>query len=166
MAAEKITQMTIPDLPERIERERKDFESLWLGLSEAQMKIVPGPQLDWSVKDLMAHIAWWEEHTIDRVERLLVGEKVLGYEDDDLDRINLEVYQSNKNRLLEEVVTWFEQGLGKLSEQINRLSKKQLNSKTLFDYGGRSLLDLLIANTFGHYAMHREDLEEFVKQVK
>ena len=61
MSEDWITYMTADDLLARAGSERADLAALWQGLNREQMTRRPGPQPDWSVKDLIAHITWWEQ---------------------------------------------------------------------------------------------------------
>ena len=47
------TQMTSYDLLEKIRQDRAGLALLWSGLTEEQMMQRPGPQADWSVKDIL-----------------------------------------------------------------------------------------------------------------
>ena len=48
------THMAPRDLLERIRKDRAALAALWDGLTEEQMVRRPGPQEDWSVRDLIA----------------------------------------------------------------------------------------------------------------
>jgi hypothetical protein len=53
--------MNKAELIEAIRSERAELEALWAGATEEQMTRRPGPQADWSVKDLIAHLVSWEQ---------------------------------------------------------------------------------------------------------
>jgi len=69
------THMTPQDLLDRIHQGRQALAALWCGLTKEQMIRRPGPQEDWSVKDLVAHITWWESFILERVTDLVNGAK-------------------------------------------------------------------------------------------
>ena len=54
---------------ERIRKDREVLAALWGGLTEERMVRHPGPQEDWSVKDLIAHTMWWEDFILQRGSR-------------------------------------------------------------------------------------------------
>src|SRR5919202_3869508 len=39
------------------------FEESYAGLSESQL-LIPGVTGDWSVRDIIAHVTWWEEEAL------------------------------------------------------------------------------------------------------
>jgi len=164
MSENEITYMSGKDLIARTKKDRADFASLWNGLTEAQMTQVPGPQDDWSVKDLILHIIWWENYMVERIGKIVAGTdeaKKL-----DLDEINAEILENNKDRPLPEVLTDFENNLAGVESLILGLTDEQINDADAVDYGGRQLLKFLISDTFGHYGTHRPDLEQYIQQIK
>lgn len=158
---EKITYITQTDLLERIQTDRSSFASLWENLSDTQMTERPGPQNDWSVKDLIAHIVWWENTVMSRVKNILAGKDATRSET--IDEINERVFQENKDRELSIILSEFNANLPKLESLISRLSDEQINDPNLVNIKDRALRDYLIGDTFGHYDMHREDLQHFVE---
>lgn len=47
----------------RLDKSWKDFEESYRGLSGAQ-QLVPGVTGGWSVRDIIAHVTWWEEEAL------------------------------------------------------------------------------------------------------
>jgi hypothetical protein len=70
MTANHNTQMTPHDLLAQIRKDRAAMAKLWGCLTEEQMTHRPGPQADWSVKDLIAHMTWWESFIMEGVTGL------------------------------------------------------------------------------------------------
>ncbi len=160
-----ISHMTGSEIIERTRKDRAAFAALWDGLSDEQMTQRPGPQSDWSVKDLMAHITFWERHMSANVGHLLKGEPT--HKVDDLDAMNAQVFEDNKNRALSDVLAEFETQLSMLEAMLMGLSEDDINNPHRFpSRGGTALLNTLIGDTFGHYADHRPDLERYVKGLK
>lgn len=164
MSEEQITYMTGEELLERVRQDRASFAGLWSGLTEVQMTHRPGVQPDWSVKDLIAHIVWWENYMIDRIGKIIEGtDKPVQR---DFNEINAEVFAENKDRPLDDILTEFDNNLPLLEELINSLTNEQINNPDAVQYGGRQLLKFLISDTFGHYNKHRVGLERYVKILK
>ncbi len=164
MAGNEITYMSGKDLLARVRHDRADFAKLWDGLTDAQMKQYPGPQDDWSVKDLIVHIIWWENYMVERVGNIVAGtDKPRQL---DLDQMNAEILEDNKDRPLAEVLADFENNLAGVEGLIESLTDEQINDADAVDYGGRQLLKFLISDTFGHYGVHRPDFEQYVKQIE
>lgn len=162
---EWITYMTPVDLMARIRKDRAEFAALWAGLSNEQMIQRPGPQSDWSVKDLMAHIASWERHMLENVRLLLKGEAP--HIADDEDTVNAGVFAENKDRALADVRAEFAGQMALLEERLSPLSEDQINDAQHFpQLNGKPLLYPIIGDTFGHYGVHRSDLERYVASLK
>ena len=87
--------MGADDLLERARTERAELALLWRGLSDEQMTRRPGPQPDWSVKDVIAHITWWEQSMVNWVKRALSGEMLTRTETPD--EINARVHADNRD---------------------------------------------------------------------
>ena len=163
MANEQIPYMSGTDLIARTKKDRAEFAKLWSGLTESQMTQRPGPQEDWSVKDLIVHIVWWENYMINRIGKIIAGTDSPG--ERSLEEINAEVLNENKDRTLEDVISDFETNLQRLEIFIAGLTDEQINNADAVDYGGRQLLKFLISDTFGHYDVHRPDLEVYIQEV-
>jgi uncharacterized protein (TIGR03083 family) len=160
---DKITFITQEDLLARIQSDRSAFAALWQNLTDERMLQRPGPQDDWSVKDLIAHIVWWENSMLSRVEKALGGEVVelTGT----IDEINEHVFQENKDRDLSDVISEFDANMPKLEDFVAQLSDEQINNPDVINIKGHALRDFIIGDTFGHYEMHREDLQNFVQSL-
>jgi hypothetical protein len=59
-------------LLKRLDKAWVEFKSSYAGLSDAQMT-TPGVTGDWSVKDLIAHVTWWEEESLKHLPHILQG---------------------------------------------------------------------------------------------
>lgn len=156
----EIEFMTRQALLDRIHTTRPAFSALWEGLTPAQMTIRPGPQSDWSVKDLIAHMSWWEASAIARIDTLRNNEEFTPIAD--FDAVNAEVFEQHKDHDLANVLAEFDAMLPKLEAQIKGLTDAELNEVHQFDFGKLSFLLLYDYNTFGHYAEHTPDLENYV----
>jgi uncharacterized protein (TIGR03083 family) len=149
------------NLLSRIRKDRAAFAALWEGLSSEQMTAHPGPQDDWSVKDLIAHIVWWEKLMMRNVEAVNAGQKYeMVY---DIDGKNAIIFAQYKDRDLAEVLDEFEANLEPMMTAINTLTDEQLNHTQLPKY---PLLDHIIGDSYGHYKLHRDDLEGYCNRVK
>jgi hypothetical protein len=153
--------MTIEEFAERTYEARAEFASLWDELSASEMTRRPGPQEDWSVKDLIVHLTWWEQSAISRVKAMRNGKIPVVYED--FDAVNSRIWEAHKDDSLENVLTAFAVSWNDLEDLFDSLSDEEFNR----DNGDfRSFYQLLGGNTIGHYADHRPDLEWYVDSLK
>ena len=163
--SEWITHMTPDEMMARIRKDRTSFAALWAGLTDEQMTQRPGPQSDWSVKDLIAHISAWEKRMLDNGEQLRKGEPLIPRPD--IDTVNVEIFAANKDRSLADVRAEFDAQMARLESALGSLSEDQINNAQLFpQLQGRPLLLPIIGDTFGHYDAHRPDLEHYVNSLK
>ena len=158
-----ITYMSGDDLLERARRERAELEALWLGLDNEELTRRPGPHPEWSVKDIIAHITWWEQTATNWVSRALTGELLARTETPD--EINARVFADNRDLPLNTVLEMFEVSFPPLEALINRLSDEEINDAEVCDIRGMPLLYFLAGNTFAHYADHVDDLRAYVERL-
>jgi hypothetical protein len=138
--------------------------ALWVDLTEGQMICRPGPQEDWSVKDVMAHVAWWESFILERATNMINGAKSEPAEHHDV--LNARAYEQNKDRPLAEVLAEFEANWLKLEALISSLTDEQLNTPAYYrTYDGVALLPILEAGTVSHYPVHLADLHAYVERL-
>lgn len=132
----------------------QDVSQSWLDLLKAirglnnDQLVKPATAGDWSVKDVMAHITFWESRMIDRIALLECGETPP--ETTDFETINQE--EAAKSRLvsLDEVRAQFDSTHDRLMSQ---LEVTPLLSR-----------DLVEGNTYGHYNEHLADIHAAFKK--
>lgn len=83
-------------------------------------------QGDWSFKDTLAHIAFWDGELVDLLELAVRGVSVTPQVEDD-DTINARVYHANRGRPLTDVAADFRQVYQRLLDHLAQLSDEQLN---------------------------------------
>ena len=161
MDEEYIPHMTPTELNERIQHDRISFSQNRANLTPAQMTAVPGPQDDWSVKDLIAHITWWEKYVLRMVNDLTNGKKFAAI--NDYNAYNAETLTTSQQRSLEDVLGEFASHEATLLAVIGQLSETQINEIIIDDV---PLLYKIIGNTFGHYAEHSPDLLGYIDSLE
>lgn len=70
--------MTNEQVCQRIARAWTDFEESWAGLSDGQL-LLPGVTGDWSVRDIIAHVTWWEEEALTHLPVVRAGRRPSRY---------------------------------------------------------------------------------------
>jgi hypothetical protein len=167
MNEEFITHMKKDDLLARIRQDRAAFAALWHGLTDAQMTARPAIQPAWSVKDLIAHITYWESYMIERLSHVLAGgvDKRLR-SDEEVDTINANVYAAHKGDSLADVLAAFDASLPRVEALIAPLTDEQINDASLYTGMEIPPLYVIIGNTFGHYADHIDDLRAYAERLR
>lgn len=159
----EITFMSQDDLRQRIQIDRKSFAELWQNLTDEQLTQRPSCQDDWSIKDLIAHIVWWEDFMIWRINDKLSGGE--GKRKQSIDDYNSDILEKNKDRDLSDILADFKQNLLKVDTFIAQFSDEQINNPEVINISGETLLHYLIGDTFGHYDMHRADVQSYVDSL-
>ncbi len=134
------------EILEQIRTTRQQFEDVLVRVEPARMT-EPGVNGEWSVKDVLAHIAWWEQHLL---RRLRTGNDDLSVEGEDgrvtTDRANAEVYALNRERPLVEVRAEYDASYREVLAAIESLSDDELVSDEVYD--------AIAWDTFRHYPEH------------
>jgi hypothetical protein len=147
-----------------IKKGRAEYSTVYANLSEAEMTRIPGAQDDWSVKDQIAHLIWWENFCIARITLMMAGEPVNIVKD--FNAVNAQVYAQAKDLPLKTVLDAFAINLARFEGLLNTITDAQLNTKEGYQANGRSPYDILSGNTFEHYKEHQPDLERYVKSLE
>ena len=131
----------------------KAWEALlesYVGLSDYEMTkaTVPG---DWTVKDIIAHVTWWEEEALTHLPTILAGGKPQRYSDlyGGIDAFNALMIEQKKNASLSEVLRFRDETHHRLIDFLNTVPEDQFSPKTRFRH--RLRLD-----TYSHYSKHAE----------
>lgn len=145
---EDLVQAPIPD---QMRAEHAQLEAALAGISDEQF-VRPGAFGEWSVKDILAHITFWEQRLLAyfngaRESLIQPGEE----EQVAIDRINAEVFTANRDRPLAEVRAAFASSYQQTLALADALSAEDLADEELFG--------LFAGDTFEHYREHREMLE-------
>src|SRR2546430_8979289 len=57
---------------DRLDAAWTDFEESYAGLSDSRL-MIPGVTGQWSVRDIIAHVTWWEEEALKHLPLVLAG---------------------------------------------------------------------------------------------
>ncbi|HEX5692230.1 MAG TPA: ClbS/DfsB family four-helix bundle protein [Roseiflexaceae bacterium] len=161
-------EATPPSKAELLERTQQEYDKLdraLAGLSEAQ--ISASPDGDWSIKDLLAHIAAWQQILL----RFHVGKQPFAeaapgigvdYASSDVDTINDALYTRDRDRSLADVLDTFRRSHQQMIATIEGMTDQELYAAYTppgRDQGGQ-LIDWIVGDAYEHYAEHRETIEK------
>ena len=141
------------------------LESLLEALTPEQLT-QPNVQDDWSIKDMLAHIAAWERFTIARLEAMrdMAPLKIPPVtSDEQVDAMNARVYAENQARPLAEVMADFQATHQALYTLVESLDEAFLQGAVPFEWGeGRPIWGMVAANTYWHYPEHQAAIEAYL----
>jgi hypothetical protein len=89
----------------RLEQAWNDFQAAYAGLDEREM-LVRGVTGDWSVRDVLAHVTWWEQEALKYLPVLLAGGRPPKYSVmyGGIDAFNALMTEKTKNMTLDDVL--------------------------------------------------------------
>ncbi|HSG25951.1 MAG TPA: ClbS/DfsB family four-helix bundle protein [Anaerolineales bacterium] len=143
---------------------REKFASTWKGLPDEALNQRPGPNPDWSVKDILAHICWWESFALSRITILAAGEKL--HLLSDFDALNRQVFEQYREMPFEQVELMFNANQTQIEGLIDSLSFDEWTDENRPNFKGQSLMRMLGGNTFGHYFEHLDDLLAYQERYR
>ncbi len=138
--------MNKDDLLQAIHDCHAEIEACCAAATEAQLTCCPGPQTDWSIKDLIAHLTYWEQDMLAHV-----GNSALGFvPPGEVDAVNVRVFETNKDRPLAEIQADFRRSLEQIDELVGCLSDAELN-RTDRAPKPMALWQYIAEETYEHY---------------
>ncbi len=141
----------------KIRSARQEWESALAGLDEAQM-LQPRTCGDWSIKDVIAHITWYEREMVGVLEaHALIGSDLWNLP---LEQRNAAIHAVNKDRPLRDVLAEAKLVSGDLLRLLPTLSEADLSDASRFPGMSAEWLpwEVIASNTFEHYADHLAEI--------
>src|SRR6266542_2722221 len=135
-------------LLKQLENRWTAFKESYASLSESQMT-ESGVTGNWSVKDIIAHVTWWEQEALKHLPLILEGGKPPRYsvKYGGIDAFNALMTERKKSLSLSEVLRQRDETHRRLIDVIQNAPEDQFLRETRF----RRRLRLV---TYGHYPKH------------
>jgi hypothetical protein len=145
------------ELVSAIREERAELEAALAVLSPEQMVRIEAEGA-WSVKDTLAHIVAWEQWMIGWTTQILSGEEPHdpppAESDDDVDRMNAENFEGNRDQALDDVLVDFGRSYSEALKLTESLSEEALQEEHPNTWPHGPLWQGVAANTCWHYREH------------
>ena len=169
--AEPSTQpRTKTELLERMRTGREEWDAL-IGQIPDSVHTEPALAGGWSVKDLIAHVAAYENWTAAQIRaanegRVPTGRELYGVEEMppdpegwDLDRQNAAIYARYKEMPLADVMTFSSQAFADLITAVAAVSDEDFARSGAQTWtGDRTLLEIIPEQCYAHYEQHAGEL--------
>ncbi len=166
------TSMTKDKFLSTLRSERANWEALIAKVDVSRMT-QPGVAGEWSLKDVLAHVAVYEEWTGSVLEELMRGEtKTLDNgqpEDIDMEKRNARFFRENQHRSLQDVRTFSQQAFQHLLAVVQSLPEEDLISasprfKHLLPvyWPNEPLWEAIAGNSYEHYQQHIPDIRTWL----
>lgn len=130
-----------------------EFQAAFAGLTAEQLQ-EPGVTGTWSVRDLIAHVTWWEEEALRHLPVILAGGRPPRYSVTygGIDAFNALMFAQKRGRSLAEVRADGEDTHRRLVAFLQGVPPEHLAGDTRF----RRRLRL---DTYGHYPIHTRQIQ-------
>jgi hypothetical protein len=144
----------------KLEKAWEAFNESYAGLSDDEM-VQPGVTGDWSIKDIQAHVSWWEEEALKHLPIILQGKRPPRYSVvyGGIDAFNAQMTELKRNLSLSEVQRQLDETHSRLIEYLQGAPEEQFTADTRF----RRRLRL---DTYGHYPIHTRAIRAWREAAK
>jgi hypothetical protein len=142
------------------------FEALVASLSAEQLT-APGVNGEWSIKDILAHIAAWQARAAHTLEAVSRNEKPWDEQsvttEEDMHLFNAKTFAANQALPLDQIWSDFRASYERLLAATEALSEADLFEPLRFAWmDGNPLRRIVEDNTFGHYPEHIVMIEDWL----
>jgi uncharacterized damage-inducible protein DinB len=142
-----------------------ELELLVAQLSVAQMN-QPGAVGTWSVKDVLAHIAFWERYAVNIIRAIKRGETPVLDVEDSTESRNAGVVAQYYLASIGAVMADWQQAHEELIEQVLDLSAADLNEPARFAWSAdRTLHQRIAANSYAHQREHIDQIRDWMRRL-
>ena len=140
--------MTTQQVLRRLEAAWSAFEESYAGPSASQL-LIPGVTGRWSVRDIIAHVTWWEEEALKHLPLIREGGQPPRYSETygGIDAFNALMTEKRRELSLAEVLRQQHDVHDRLTEYVRDAPEELFTRETRF----RRRLRL---DTYGHYPKH------------
>lgn len=144
--------------------EREAWEDLLSKVGASRMS-EPGVEGDWSVKDVIAHITFYERSMAGRLEQAIRGEPITRapLEDLELEERNRIIFEQSRPLTLEQVLRDSRSTFQRIYDATSRLSEEDLNAYRLSgEELDEPLWEQITGDTYEHYHQHIPPLRKWL----
>lgn len=148
-------QARLAAMLDKIDTAWTDFHASYAGLSDDEL-LIPGVTGDWSIRDLIAHVTWWDEEAITYQPMVLEGRTPPRYSVmyGGIDAFNAMKTEEKRGLSLDEVRLEAEETHRRLVGYLRSIQPERLKGNAKFAH--RLRLD-----TYGHYPIHTADISRW-----
>lgn len=144
---------------DKLEQTWETFNASYAGLTDEQF-VQPGVNGDWSVKDILAHISWWEEESLKHLPLILQSERPPRYSQlyGGIDAFNALMFEKWRGLPLVEVRERVAATHRSLMAYLQGVPDEQFKTETRF----RRRLGW---DTYRHYPLHTQMIREWRERL-
>ena len=150
----------------QLQAERRRLENNLAGLSQADM-LQPGVVKEWSIKDVLAHLADWEGRFIGWYTADKHGEKVEtpapGISWKNIDPLNQQIYLAHRDQPLEVVLAYFRLTHQDFMSLVESIPEEEILAPGLFYWIGKAPLYNWLAGFAAHDRWGKTKIRHWLK---
>jgi hypothetical protein len=117
---------------------------------------------DWTGKDLLAHMAWWHDHSARVIESLRAGREPYDQADpaNSTDALNERIHRERKDDPTQLTRRAFQESFSRLLAALEPVTDEELLAVDRWPWLGReALVETVLWDSSRHYADHRRQLD-------
>lgn len=144
-----------------LKERRAQWEAL-LAQVDKEWMLQPGAADKWSVKDIIAHIAWGEQEIVPVMQmHVMAGSELWNLSQDERNEV---VYQQNRDRPLHEIMTEEQGAYAQCLQAAQELSEEDLNDPLRFKNMPEVWVpwQIFAGCSFKHYQDHMPSMREWL----
>lgn len=147
--------MTRERVLRRLDEAWQPFRNSFAGLSDDRL-VEPGVTRAWSVKDILAHVATWEEEALKYLPVILEGKRPPRYSvlHGGIDAFNAKMTRAKQALSAREAIRQLDETHARLVAFLQDVPEEALATETPFRRRLR-------ADTYGHYPKHTEAIRKW-----
>ena len=158
--------MNKTELLEALEDERQEILEMLEALPD-EMLLEPGVSGDWTIKDILNHLTFWEGQTVTLLFQASQGmpkPSTVHFGKEPVDALNQRWYEQGKQRPLETV---WQDWLGVRKQMIRRvtaMSEKDLSDPNRYTWlKGKPLYEWVLNDSIEHEAEHADEIRAWLE---
>ena len=150
--------MTRQQLLKLLDKAWTAFKASYAGLSDSQLT-EPDVTGHWSVKDIIAHVTWWEEEALTHLPLILKGGRPPRYslQYGGIDAFNAQMTEQKRDLSLSDVLRQLDETHRRLIDYVQSAPEEQFTRETRF----RRRLRL---DTYSHYPKHAKAIRKWLER--
>lgn len=159
-------------MPERMDRStllvrmQEAHADLEAALAAAPVGRLTEPDVtgEWSVRDLLNHIAFWEQQALRRLSLAPAGQPSLPSDEAEMHRVNAESVAAGRGRSPAEALAAHHQAYAELLATVSALGDDELNDTARFG-DGEAVWQKIAGDSYEHYEEHAGEIRAWLDRT-
>ncbi len=153
------------ELLETLEDSRQEMLEMLEDLPDEAL-VQPGVTGEWSIKDILAHLTYWEGQIVTlifQVQRGMAKPSTAHFSPEPVDAVNQRWYESGKDRPLEMIWQDWVSVRKQTIRRVNELSETDLSDPKKYAWSkGKPLCEWILGDTVEHEEEHGDAIREWL----